>query len=441
MAQESYSCFEEYQFFGEFFADINSNSGRFPAKVKYSPSSGLQLEYSLSDSDAPDKCERLFGILNNGKLCTLVGPFDFNSGTHYSGKVLVRSGLHGFYFLMIGEFVEEHEVIESCHFTFNGMQEFFHPQGFISQLKYQKEPILCTQGNGWEIQVENQATYSMLGDNIVNLINSREDEAQEKLEASFKTIKKEHPKAYFNLRKTLKFFFRFQSQPKDKAGKSIENITKISALFAVLMSRPTFPDEITLFLEEENRKHVHVLNSMCLESRTVQLAQKKIIHLHMPLNWKDLDMVTVLNSWFELYDDFRVLSASHQYETGFRTLHYAYSDIILYSTQIEAINIDLGGKSREKYVKPIQTYACPNLMAQLNNVFAKVNDHELGKNIADLRNELAHVGRPKVLMEKLTINDYVTIGHLLQLIVVSHLLAKLDISQEKRYQYQYCLIL
>lgn len=147
-------------------------------------------------------------------------------------------------------------------------------------------------------------------------------------------------------------------------------------------------------------------------------------------------MSTVLSNWFKVYDDFRVLSVAHQYETGYRTLHYAHSDIILYSTQLEAINLDLGGPSATKYVGPIETYASPELAFQLRKVFEKVNECDLGKAISTIRNELAHVGRPKVMMNKLSIDDYVDIGHMLRLVVISHLLEKLGIDRERIHQYQ-----
>lgn len=438
MTKKKYNCFESYEFFGEFFPSYDSNDGRFAGKIKYSPENGLQLEYCLSNSAAPTKCDKLFGFLNNGKKCTLVGQFDFDRGTHYLGDVTVKSGLHGFYYLLIGAFVNDISNVKFANFTFNGMQEFIHPQGFISQLKYQDEPILTTKGNDWLIEVRNNATYSVVGDDIINLIHTRDDEAQEKLKLSLEKIKGEHPKLYFTLRKTFQYTFKYKSVLALNTDETLQNIIKIAALFSILMARPKFPDEIEFYFDNEDS--VQVLNSMCLERRTIKLAQQDISHMLMPLNWKQIDMESALSRWFDLYDDFQVLSVSHQYETGFKTLHYAHSDIILYSTQLEAINADLGGKTGEKYTRPIETYASPELILSLKKVFSKINEEELGKNISNLRNELAHVGRPKVMMKKLSIDDYVDVGIIFQLVVVSHLLAKLGVSTKYIYHYQNRLI-
>ena len=86
------------------------------------------------------------------------------------------------------------------------------------------------------------------------------------------------------------------------------------------------------------------------------------------------------------------LTITYQYETGFRTLHQAHTDIILFATQLEAINKTIGGSKNEKYMKPI------------------------------------NVDRKKELMNILTIGDYVKIGNHLKTIVTSYLLSDLGIN-------------
>ncbi len=434
MAQDVFNCFESYEFFGECFEQESSNTGKFAAKIKYSPQNGLQLEYSISDNDAPYSCERLFGILSNGWKCTLVGPFNFGIGTPHMREITVRSGVHGFCYLIIGDFVSHDQLIESTQFTFNGMQEFIHPQGWVTQLKYQDAPIFKVSGDNWDIEVKNVGYYSRVGNLLKNLIDSSDEQAKEKLDTALDSIQEEHPEAYFNLRKSLTYYVSYATKELKGAGDNIRDITAIVSLFSILMSRPVFPDKIKLTLNGKD-KIVRVLNSMMLETRTVELAQEEVNHNFMPLNWKQLNMSVVLSNWLGIYDDFYVLSVAHQYETGFKTLHYAYSDIILYSTQLEAINIDLGGKP-EKYVNPIEKYASPELNSQLRKAFKKTGENNLGKAISTLRNELAHVGRPKIMMRQLSIDDYVKIGRMLKLVVISHLFSKLGIDQVQIHQYQ-----
>lgn len=192
------------------------------------------------------------------------------------GSVHVKSGLHGFFYLIIGDFVTEEQLVKNTHFTFNGMQEFIHPQGWLTQLKYQDSPIAEVSSDDWDIEVTNVATYSMVGDRLKNLIDSRDKDAKEKLDHAIDSIQETHPKAYFNLRKSLKYYIRYATKELEGAGDIINQITKIASLFSILMSCPVFPEEIKLTLNNKD-KVVSVLNSMVLESRTVKLAQKKLI--------------------------------------------------------------------------------------------------------------------------------------------------------------------
>ncbi|EIK2658386.1 hypothetical protein LJZ70_004175, partial [Salmonella enterica subsp. enterica serovar Schwarzengrund] len=161
-----------------------------------------------------------------------------------------------------------------------------------------------------------------------------------------------------------------------------------------------------------------------------------INHRFLPINWKNINIKEVFCKWFELADRYVSLTATYQYETGFRTLHEAHADIILFATQLEAINLTMGGSKNEKYIKPINEYASPLLKQKLEQFFIKINSESLGANIATLRNELAHVDRNKKLMKALTIGDYIKIGMYLKIIVTSHLLSNLGIDKDKIEKYQ-----
>ena len=65
------------------------------------------------------------------------------------------------------------------------------------------------------------------------------------------------------------------------------------------MSRPVFPDEITLKLTGKDYT-LNVLNSLVLEGRTVELAKEEINHRFIPINWKQIDMKAVLSNWLDV---------------------------------------------------------------------------------------------------------------------------------------------
>ncbi|WP_265454676.1 ApeA N-terminal domain 1-containing protein, partial [Aeromonas salmonicida] len=98
-----YSHFDEHEFFGEFFPDKDNFSHRFPAKVTYSPSEGLNLEYLISDNGIKMQHEFLHGVLNTGEVCTLIGPFNFVYSTNRSGLVIyTKYGRKPFKLFIIG---------------------------------------------------------------------------------------------------------------------------------------------------------------------------------------------------------------------------------------------------------------------------------------------------------------------------------------------------
>ncbi|MBD3897584.1 hypothetical protein IEI94_17145 [Halomonas sp. ML-15] len=440
MAQEIYSAFEVHEFFGEFFYKEETYPSRFAAKIQYSPEKGLRLEYNIADSDVPSECDSLIGILSNGKKCTLIGPFNFNSGGWRFGSVITKYGTHGFSYLVMGDFVQPDTEFDHSRFTFHHMQEFFYPQGHLDSVPYKEGTLEKIDGAGWSIELESRALANNVTNTLTNLIITNNEEALDEFSIAFDKVKGNFPKESFLLRKSLEFLFRYSSDKPKTINDMYLDISKISSLFSILMDRPTFPDEVKIYPNAEAKKPITLLSSIHLESRTVDLAKQTPPHFFMPINRNKLDLSKAISNWLELHDNYRVLSTTFQYETNYRTLHSAYSDVVLFSTNIEAVAKDLGMPTSKKYEGPINKYGSEELKAAIKNVFINHNSDSLGKNISDLRNELAHVGRPKKLIEVLDINDCVNVSRVLKLVVVSHLLQQLGVTQEVIHEYQNKLI-
>jgi len=440
MGNDTYSAFEEYEILGEFFPSEELYTARFSGKICYTPEKGLQLKYNIVDTDAPNQCECLLGVLENGKRCTLVGPFDFRLSGRRLGVISTKFGTHGFPFLLVGDFFNESQLFNNCIFTFYHMQEFFHPQGHINNVTYRDDVLEIIQGENWTIDLENRATGIDVTNNLSNVIMTGSEDALSELESAFKAIKTKYPSEYFLLRKSFQYVFNYKPDSPKKVEEISLKLNKLSSIFSMFMSSPTFPDEMKVYYGDDNKKSASLLASMYLESRTVKLITKEKSHFFMPINRPQIDLPNILKIWDKIYDNYEVLATTFQYETNFRTLHEAHSDIVLYSTNIELISNDLGMKTSQKYAGPITHYGGDRLVAMLNIIFSKVNDDSLGVNISNLRNEIAHVGRPKKLMKKLSIGEYIEIGHLLRLVVVSHLFVQLGIGMDKIHKYQEKLI-
>lgn len=440
MAQDIYSAFEKHEFFGEFFHQEETYSSRFAAKIKYSPEKGLRLEYNIADSDVPSECDSLIGILCNGEKCTLIGPFDFNHGARRFGSVNTKHGTHGFSHLVIGDFVQPDKEFDHSRFTFHHMQEFFCPQGHLDGVPYREGVLETISGNGWSIELENRALVHDVTNTLANLIITDDEEALIGFSSAFDKVKGEFPKKSFLLRKSLEFLFKYTSDTSKTINDICLDINKISSLFSIFMDRPTFPDEVKFYSNTEAKSPVALLSNVRLESSTVDLAKSKQSHFFMPINRSKIDLSSAISTWLELHESYRVLSTTFQYETNYRTLHSAYSDVVLFATNIEAVAKDLGMSTSEKYEGPIKKYGSEELNSAIKNIFISHNSDSLGENISNLRNELAHVGRPKKLIRVLGVNDYVNVGRMLKLVVVSHLLEQLGVTQEVIHEYQNKLI-
>ncbi|EIK2658109.1 hypothetical protein P0M49_002383, partial [Salmonella enterica subsp. enterica serovar Schwarzengrund] len=112
VATKKYELTKEYSFHGEFWQSPDNNQGRFSAQIEYSPYQGLILDYCISDSDSPDTCDRLYGVLNTGELCTLIGPFNFSHGNFHFGKGTTLTGRHGFPIMLFSGFYDENTKIK-----------------------------------------------------------------------------------------------------------------------------------------------------------------------------------------------------------------------------------------------------------------------------------------------------------------------------------------
>ncbi|QMG39604.1 hypothetical protein HVY60_03000 [Citrobacter freundii] len=436
MAIKAYNFTKEYSFHGEFWHNLNDNKGRFPAKIEYSPYNGLILDYCISDNESPIICNRLYGVLNTGEPCTLIGSFNFHQGsTHFNNNIRVLTGRHCFQMLLFNGFHDENIPIEYCDLALYGMQEFIHPQGFITQVKYSTDPILTTQGSDWKIEIINNATFSWIGDGLINVVDCRNKDALRKFTDDYLSTKESFPDALFLLRENLKFYLRYTDAAHRNISEHLTELWKISGLFSILLNKPIIPEEVHVKFKGGNERKP-CLFSNSVEQRTIDLALSDISHFMLPLNWKQLNLGDIISNWLEISDEYISLSVTYQNETGYRTLHQAHADIILYATQLESINLSLNGATNTKYTGPIDKYSPTVIREKLESIFSKFNNNDLGKNISDLRNELAHVGRPKILMKKMNIDDYVNIGMYLKVIVTSHLLSQLGLTEELIGEYQ-----
>ncbi|EHR0248243.1 hypothetical protein KS665_004511 [Vibrio parahaemolyticus] len=434
-SKKKLSSYESYEYFGEFFLAEDSYEVKFAGKVSFSPENGLVLTYSISDSRLPREAERLFAILDNGKKCTLIGPFDFSGGTMRFGSINTKFGRHGFQHLLVGDFIDKDTKLEKCHFTFGHMQDFFFNKGHELFVAFEDGNLHEIRSKEFQLNVKHVAFGHNVDGNLRNVIVPEIDSGDlaRELHDSIEELTNKYPKQSVLLRKSLEYYFEYSANNAKSAENIYDDLYKISSLFSVFMFKPILLDVVE-FIYKQNR--IQLLSSQFVESRTLEVATSKSNHFHLPINNKKVSLEEVVPNWLQHYEEFRVISTTLMFETNFRTLHSAYSDIVLYITQLESINHSLGMSKDTRFENPIRHYGCTKLINNLEVLLAKASKDSVGKSLSTVRNEIAHLTQSKKMMNKLNLSDYVEIGHLLRLIAISHLLATVGVELQVIHEYQ-----
>lgn len=432
------SNFSEREWNGEFFLPDHFEN-RFFGTVAFSPEKGVVLSYHITGHDLPGESEFLYGVLDTGEPCTLVGSFSSaHSGFSVKSGLSTRNGKAEFYFLVIGTFLGKGELFSEVSFSLTGMQEFFFPKGYKDLVKYSNEPLFTASTDYGQIVVGNNANFSMLGNDITAQIYNRNDEALADLKHAFEEIDSKYENSFFMLKKEISYMVTIKTNAGCKVEALYEHITDISNLFAILIYSPVCPEIIKLkHVDGDGHPHSStVYPSMALEKRTADLCKRERSHFHMPITRSKVDLANAITSWLKQSQKFTTIVSSLQHETGFRNQHSVHGELVMYATQFESISHSAGVGNTSKYEYPVNQFGTDKIKNSLTRIFSSVGETAYGKGIGNLRNEIAHVGKPKTLLSTLTIRDMVDISHLLQITILGYVLDAIGINKNIIAEYQ-----
>jgi hypothetical protein len=432
------SNFTERKWSGEFFLP-NQFENRFFGNVTFSPEKGVVLSYHITGHDLPSESELLHGVLDTGEQCTLVGIFTpAHSGFSVKNGLSTRNGKAGFYFLVIGKFIGEDELFSEVSFSLTGMQEFFFPKGYKDLVKYSNKPLFIANTEYGQIEVGNNANFSMLGEDITAQIYNRNDEALADLKQAFEEINSKHENSFFMLKKEISYMVTIKTNVECKILTLYEHITDISNLFAILIYGPVYPEIIKLKHIDDDGHHYSstVYPSMALEKRTADLCKRERSHFQMPITKSSIDLANAITSWLGQSKKYTTIVSSLQHETGFRDEHSVHGELVMYATQFESISYSAGVGNTIKYEYPVTQFGTGKIKNSLSRIFSGAGEPDFGKGIGNLRNEIAHVGKPKVLLSTLTIRNMVDISQLLQITILGYVLEAIGVDKDIIAKYQ-----
>ena len=437
------NLFEEKHWLGEFFIKKDYEK-RFVGEVNYSPENGVVLSYLIAGNDLPDESNVLHGILASGEKCTLVGKFrPQNSGISFHNGLISHKGKAGFTALLIGDFFDEKELLYEINFSLTNMQEFFFPKGYKDLVKYSAKPLFIVNTNYGRIEVGNNASFGPLyNDDVSALIYSRNEKALKDLAKSFQTLEKKHPSAHFMLKKDIAYRIYLYLDKGSTIVDVYEHINNIANLFSILIYCPVYPDSICISKRVDNSRDnpkypisIDVYPSMALNERTRDLCIKERSNFTMPITNSKIDLASTILEWLRAPKDYSTIVSSIQHETGYRNEHSLHGELILYATQLEAISY-ASLEKRKKYEYPIDKYGTPKIKDGIIKIFANIGEIYIGRGIGNLRNEITHVGKPKQLLNILSIRDLMNISHRLQMIILGYILERLGLDKSVISEYQ-----
>jgi hypothetical protein len=435
--------FENKEWIGEFFAPDHYEN-RFSGKLSYTPETGVLLDYSIiglpgKGLSVPKDTDVLYGFLEDGSRCTLVGQFHPSIAIPLRGGHCVMGGRNAFSLLMIGNFVKSDTLFQGVTFTLLGMQAFFVRDGREDFVPFSNTPLLELKTAYGKLTVFNNATFGSLGD-ITSHIFTMNGEAMEELKTAFGQIKARHPDSHFELRKSaLSHDVTIKFSIESSVPQIYKRVSQIANLFALLTCSPVYPASVEIFGKDRqgNLEILHVYWTMVIEKRAIELATKKRFHSFMPITNSNIDLSKVLEAWFAISDKYSVIVTGIQHEIGFRNEHSIHGEIVLWATQLESIKGQARKiKNEEKYQYPMDTYASDQVKKGLNQIFAKINKNSLGENISNLRNEIAHAGKQNDLLRVLSLQELANIDRYLQITIIAYILTKLGIPHHVIEDYQ-----
>lgn len=429
--------FSEARWVGEFFLP-DSYEKRFSGEIHYSPEQGVVLSYTIIGHDVPLATEVLHGVLSSGEKCTLIGLFSpHRAGTTLRNYLTTRRGKAGFPCLAIGDHLADDEKVASINFTLTNLQEFFYPSGFKDFVKYSEKPLYLVDTPFGSMQVGTAATFGSLHSDIESHIYSPDPAALDELRLAFKSIVTKYPESAFMLKKDIAYRISLKFEPDVSIQDAYEHISSFSHLFALLVYNPVYPESIQL------RKHgpdgqsirIELYPSMALDPRTIKRSTQARVHWNMPITQSTVPLDSIVSAWLKAPKNNSPIVSSIQHETGFRTAHVAHGEIVLYATQLESISYVAGHKDK-KYEYPLTTYGSQKLRDGLMKTFGVSSLEDVAVAIGGLRNEIAHVGRPKCWLETLSLEQLVRISQYLQLTIIGRMLAEIGVAADVIGTYQ-----
>lgn len=416
----------------------------FGARLAYSPTDGVRLTFAIPISKKFGASHRfLHGETASGIPCTVVGSFDptkagFSMHNGYSYRTAEKG--YPLSYILFGAHVNDDTTFDAFQFDFTGSQEFFAPESLKRGIPFSREILLSASTAAGTVEVFHTGTFDFAPDDLRAVMHDRDEAALSDLQDAYQAIRTKHPGFHPFLKKTLAFSFHLKTTPEAVVIPACRACASVVDLFAILSFSPTRLSKLwAIGRDNEGRGYqLPIFPSMAADKDTVERCLTERSHHHLPLTMGDFNLAVTLPMWMNKADEFSTATSSIQSQGSTVSPHTVLASIVLSATQLEGIGHQVG-QVKDRFGYAARTYSSPKLLEEMTSALA-CSDQQLGEAISDLRNEIAHVGRPKKHLARLTTRQKYKVARALEVAVAGYILEQIGISTESRHKYQDSLI-
>lgn len=414
----------------------------FAGRLKYSPTNGLRLEFArpMSMTDRNLEWSYLLGHTSTGEPLTLVGKFstEGNGFNMKYGMYYWTSTGHPFQYAVFGHHFDDEVTFDTFDFDIAGAQDFFAPDGMKSQIPYSKTDIVTAHCSAGKVKVIHSGKFDFVGNDLRVHFHSDDMEALDELQMAYLEIRARHPEFHPYLKRSLDYLFRFVPQSDLTIPSAHRIISSVTDLFAMLSFEPAKLSRFSATARDENGKpHPMTVFPWTINDKaTIERSQAKRKYHNLPLNNGDVDIGLLLANWLDQGDRFLAISSMLQSKVTVISEHEIHGSIVLAATQLEGIAVEAGVTAKkDKYEYGLKNHASDKLQKHLARLLNCTED-DIGEHVSDLRNDIAHVGRPKKLLQKISRRQQLLIAMALQAVVIGYALEEIGAAAQVRDKYQ-----
>lgn len=411
----------------------------FGGKLTYKPTDGVRLTYAIPiDKRFSSNIRLLHGHTESGLPCTLVGSFRPKNGgfNMLNGHSYWTAKDHPFSYVLFGAHVEENEAFDTFQFDFSGSQEFFTRDSRKVNVPFSSEILLSSTIDAGLVEVFHTGKFDSAPRDLRAIFHSHDKEGLDELQKAYNQVQINYENFFPLLKRDHDFSFHLKVTDACDVVSGCKICISIIDFFSLLSFSPARLSRCwVIYRDSENVQYqFSVFPSILSEKGTVERCLSARDHHNLPLTMADFEFGTSLKEWVRRADEFSTVVSAIQGQGKIVSPHSILSSIVLSATQLEGIG-HKAGETKDRFGHAARAFSSRKVLEQVTK-YLNCNEVEVGQAISDIRNEIAHVGRPKKYLKSLSNHEKHMLAHALEVIVSGYIIEQLGISPQSRMKYQ-----